>query len=291
MTEFKNLYLKGLNKTKDSSLIVCGIVRDCSSEIRRNISCIEKICSRFRKYEILIFENNSIDDTKDILEKWSIKNKNVKVFCSDFDETIYKNIPTPKEFNSSNSRRRIEKMVNYRNLYMNYIYEQKIESDYLMVVDLDVTKINIKGVITSWGFDQKWDAITSYGYSISPKLKRRYHDTYALVEYGLENIPQSEDTIDKNRYRWNFLKKNMPLFKVFSAYGGLAIYKFEAIKNMNYQLINNLSGGVEVRCEHYSIYKQMKEKGYTQTYINPNMQILYQALTPKFIINKIIGSF
>jgi len=287
MTSYNQLYRQGIQYTKDKTVLFCGIVRDCEKNLSRNIPVIEKIAAYFKSYQVIIFENNSKDRTKQILTTWGKTNSNVHVFINDFDESKYKNIPIPVGYNPAFSKRRIQKMTDYRNMYLEYIEENKLQADYIIIVDMDVRNIDIKGVLSSFGTEQQWDVIAANSHSLSPKFKRRQHDAYALIEDGKEFIPQTETMINENRVSWAFLQKNMPFIRVASAYGGLAIYRFQAIKNLRYKILNNLAGGIEVRCEHFSLYQQMKEKGYNKIYINPNMDILYQKTTLSFILKKI----
>lgn len=276
MNSFKKLYQQGVICTKDKNVAFCGIVRDCAKNLSHNIPVIEKIATYFKSYQVILFENNSKDNTKSILQSWSKLNPNVHVFLNDFDESKFKNIPIPKGYNKSNCRRRIQKMAEYRNLYLEYINSHNIQADYVIVVDLDVARIDVKGVISSFGTKQEWDVIASNSYSRSPRLKKRYHDTYALIEDGTEHSPQTELSIDNNRYLWAGINYNMPFIRVFSAYGGLAIYKYELIKKLRYFVIDNLYGGVEVKCEHVSLHQELNKIGHNRTYINPNMKIKYQ---------------
>ena len=57
----------------------------------------------------------------------------------------------------------------------------------------------------------------------------------------------------------------------------------EAVKGLRYEVYDNEDPRVEVKCEHYSIYKQMKERGYDKVYINPQMRIKYQEVNLKTI--------
>ena len=287
MTLYNQLYQDGIKQTKNKNVIICGIVRDCDKNLSRNIPVIEKIASYFKNYQVVLFENNSKDKTKDILKQWEKKNTNIRVFINDFDESKYKNIPIPDGFNPAYSKRRIQKMTDYRNLYLEYIEKNNLNADYIIIVDMDVRNIDIKGVITSFGTSQQWDAIAANSHSLSPKFQKRQHDTYALIEDEKDMLPQTEKMIDENRISWASLQKNMPFIRVSSAYGGLAIYRFEAIKNLRYKIINNLAGGIEVRCEHFSLFQQMKEKGYDKIYVNPNMDILYQKTNLSFIWKKL----
>ena len=77
--------------------------------------------------------------------------------------------------------------------------------------------------------------------------------------------------------------------RVYSAFGGLAIYRFEAVKGLRYACpsLRNDDDRVEVKCEHYSLYKQMAERGYDKVFINPSMILKYQNLSIKIIFNSI----
>lgn len=284
---FEELYQRGLEFVKDKQVVFCGMVRDCATELKSNIGTIEQIGIFFKDYRIVVFENNSEDSTKDVLAEWSQSNEKVHVECNDFDESHYKDIPLREGFYLSNSRRRIQKYVDYRNLYMEYLDKMTFVADFVVLVDYDVARIDIKGVISSFGTSLEWDVITANGYSLSPKLKRRYHDTYALCESGRENSPQTEEDILKNRDRYAFLRKGMPFIRIFSAYGGLAIFKGDLLRGLRYQIIHNDYDGVEVRCEHFSIFKQLSDKGYYRFYINPNMEIYYQRLSLRLFKKKI----
>lgn len=107
-------------------------------------------------------------------------------------------------------------MVELRNQYMDYIATQKLEADYLIIVDLDVSRLFLGGILSSFKLAEDWDAITANGYSLSPSFCRRYHDTYALTEWGKENIPQDERQIVKNANRYGRLRKMINWFEFFS---------------------------------------------------------------------------
>ena len=146
-----------------------------------------------------------------------------------------------------------------------------------MVVDLDVAMIDLNGVLTSFDEVIAWDAVTAFGYSFGPTLKARYYDTYALTMYGDEN-PQTEQKIADMRYQLASVGNGMQWIRVASAFGGLSIYKMEAIKGLRYEVYDNADSRVEVRCEHFSIYRQMQERGYNRVYINPQMKVKYQEI-------------
>ena len=128
MSYFNYLYENGLKVVCDKKVVFCGMVRDCAKELNHNITTIEKIGSYFSDYRIVIFENNSKDDTKLVLTRWMSNNKRVNAIVNDFDETKYQQIPKDPSYYLPNCRRRIHKYVDYRNMYMVYLDQMDFES-------------------------------------------------------------------------------------------------------------------------------------------------------------------
>ena len=268
---------EGLKKLSNSTLIICGIVRNCGKNLKNNIRTINRLCDLAKDSYIVMFENDSTDNTKQMLTAWANQRKNVHISLNDFNT-----ITIPKKQSVVNpifSAYRNGKMASYRNYYWEYIEKENLPGDYVIVVDLDVKKIDLNGIIHSFGVHYDWDAITANGISraFSSRFRKRYHDTYALVACGLEDIPQTEKSIKDAQYQWAFLKPGMPLIRVVSAFGGLAIYKREAIRHCRYGVLLNNDEKVESRAEHFFFYQQMKANGFDKIYINPSMCVKYQT--------------
>jgi glycosyltransferase involved in cell wall biosynthesis len=235
------------------------------------------ICNRAKNYHVVIFENDSTDSTKQILQEWAETEKNIHISLNDFGTIT---IPAKKDLvNPMFSAYRNEKMAGYRNYYLDYIEKENLPGDYVIIIDPDVRKIKPEGVVNSFSLDYEWDALTANGVSRAPSsfYRRRYFDTYALVECGKEILPQTEQGIRRVQYKWAFMRPGMPLFRVASAFGGLAIYKREAIRNCRYGVLMNEDKKVESRAEHFYFHQQMKERGYDKIFINPAIQIRYQT--------------
>lgn len=274
---------------REKTITICSIVRNAEKGLIKNIPVINQICSLFRDYRIVVYENNSTDKTKSLLSLWkdSLGDKAYFVMEDvDFERTIPK--ASSVACNPFFSRKRISKMAFLRNQYMNVIDQLGWTADYVMVVDLDVAQLYLESILSSFNTKMEWDAVTANGYSMGPNLKRRYHDTYALTEYGDESNPQTEDKIHLLANKYGSLESGDEWVRVYSAFGGLTIYKYEAIKGLRYQVLDNDDKRVEVRCEHYSIYKQMAERGYDKVFINPSMNLKYQDLNFRIVWNTIV---
>lgn len=281
----RNVYSrkKGEKVLANSKIIICSIVRDCAKDLINNIKVINQLCDLSKEYFIIVFENDSKDNTKNVLRKWANERDNIYISLKDLN--LGNTIPNSESTTSNPfySKARIDKMAMYRNQYLDYVDKMNVVGDFIIIVDLDVSNINLDGILHSFGQDREWDAIAANGISLSPKISTRYHDTYALVESGFQNISQTEETIKNNQYRFSFLKKGLTLFQVFSAYGGLVIYRYEVVKGLRYAVLPNDDKRVEVRCEHFGLNKQIQNRGYNKFFINPNMIIKYQKLTLRLV--------
>lgn len=285
-----------MKKPQESNIVICGIVRNAEKGLRRNIPVIVKVLSSFKDYRVLIYENDSVDGTKELLTNWALTHKD-KVVISINQTDPSHTIPSAKSVEGVNpffSRKRIDKMANLRNHYMDMLAEHvdKDDSfvpDYMMVVDLDVAQLYYDSIMSSFESAYDWDAVCAFGYSTSPYLRRRYHDTYALTEWGDQDNPQTEEKVRRNADKYGKLKPTDDWVRLASGFGGVAIYRYEAVKGLRYVVpsLPNDDKRVEVKCEHFSLYKQMIECGYDKIYLNPTMVLKYQDLTFNIIWNSL----
>jgi hypothetical protein len=268
----------GYEKMSSSSVTICSIVRDCNKNLRKNIPVIEMIRDCFKTSNVIVFENDSSDGTKNTLSKWKREYQNVNIYCENYrQQTIPKE--TSNGVNRYYSEYRMIKMTKYRNKYLSLLNaKSSFKADFVIVVDLDIGKININGIAHSFGLSDQWDVVCSNGYFYDALFRKKYYDSYPLVELGNEDNNQTEKTIANNRVIWSFIKPGMPLIPVYSAYGGLAIYHFDVIKNRKYSVIKNNDNRVEVRCDHFSLCQDIRKAGFSRIFINPAMSLNYLRL-------------
>ncbi len=278
----KKIIEDGISEMNTKAIAICSIVRDCNKNLTSNIPQIEELRKLFKKSFVIIFENDSIDATKETLKNWSEKSENIYCVCEDQNEkTIVKQ--KGDSFNRYFAEYRISRMANYRNRYLQKIEDLQIDVDYVMVIDLDIEKMYLSGIIHSFGLSKYWDVITSDGYSFNPLGRKRYHDSYACVELGMENVTQTEESIVCNQKKFRNLKSNFPLIAIFSAHGGMSIYKKEAIINKRYKVYHNDDTRVQVKCEHFALCSDIRDSGFNRIFINPAMKLRYQSIDFKMI--------
>ena len=85
---------------EESSIIICSIVRDAEKGLKKNIPVIKELCKHFRDYQIIVYENDSTDDTKTLLQKWMEEDKQHVVALLNNTDSI-KTIPSSKSVNAN----------------------------------------------------------------------------------------------------------------------------------------------------------------------------------------------
>lgn len=273
-------------------LVVCALARDCAASLEQNIPKIERLRSRFSEAEVIIFENDSKDNTKQRVEEWSAMSTGVNLISENyFTETIKErdqNNPSP-----GTSIHRIQKMAKYRNRYIEWINQQSSACDYVLVIDIDVRYFSVEGVVDAIkNAPTGWGGLFAYGYTDSRLMKLRfykvYHDLYALLIKRPTSLPYvTFPQMFKNSKAIKSNIKDQPYYPVASAFGGIGIYKFEAIKGLKYTCERNRDDVVEAICEHIPFNLQVLDRGF-QHYICKNMEVYYGETSKIMVLRNVL---
>ena len=290
MKRFQNRVQRGRELMKNSTVVICSLARDCEQSVKQNIPKIEKLRNSFNNSHVVIVENDSKDNTKGVLSEWASNSNNVHVISQDFGTiTIPKDSfshPKSKYF----SEHRIQKMAEYRNIYLDYIRVNNLNPDYLIIIDLDIYSFSIKGIESSFGFEKKCDSINANGKKVTPQspLKPVFYDTYAFQEWG-DMKPLQYETLKYNQLKFGKLEKTDNFFRVKSGFNGLAIYKWDAISQLSYKAVPNHDPVVLYKCEHVTFHEEMNKKGNTKIFLNPAMIVKYEKVGLKLYLAKLMA--
>lgn len=269
----------GRERMASASVAVCGIVRDCATALARNIPAIEAVRAQCGHSWVVIVENDSLDGTECVLQHWQKAQPDVHVICADGVGQGAAPVPQPGP-PSPYSRHRIERMAAVRNLYLEYVETQLPQAEYILVVDLDVERVDLAGIADTFGQPTPWDAITANGRSLAGFRRfwqgYLYYDTYAFRR-SEDVSPQTWPAILKNQRELQRLRPGLPLLPVASAFGGLAVYRREALRGCRYIVSDNADAYVQVLCEHVGLHQQMAARGHHRIYVNPAMVVWYET--------------
>lgn len=261
----------GRQKASEQSIIICGICRDVINNLKFNIARIEKIGELFREYKVILYENDSKDGTKKLLKDWGEANKNVFIISEDLGT---------QKFTSVASFERASLLAECRNKYLNFMNE-RFDSDYVMMLDVDISGgWSYEGICNTVGHID-WDVVGSNGllYGLvdehgnivhsGDRAGRVFYDTYAFRRVSHPE-PHSSEEINQLVY-----SRGEPFVKVSSCFGGMAIYKRDAVRDVVYRS----EPPNKAACEHAYFHFDMAKLGFDKIYINPSQITLYSPVS------------
>jgi hypothetical protein len=262
----------------NKNIVIAALARDCEQSLRVNIPLIESFRKQFLSSQVVVIENDSIDRTKDLLNDWKLSSNQVTIISNDYETNT---IPSKSDsiLNPMTSSHRIEKMLSYRNQYLDYISDLNQAIDFVIVIDIDVSEISMSGLIhVINAFDDKTGAIFSNGISVKQTvfgLSEIYYDIFALYEYPQKDeYSYSPECLGRTFKSINKKIKREPFYKVISAFGGVGVYNYQAIKGLRYKNVLNPLNEKESICEHIPFNQEIIRRGFNN-YIARDFKVFY----------------
>ena len=259
-----NSYKISVNTIKQKSVVITGCCMNVEKYIKNNLDIIEKIGQQFKEYKVVIYENDSIDNTREIL----IDNK------KDNYHYIFEN--------NISIKKRTERIAYCRNKILDFVNTNFIHFDYMLMLDLDdiIASGELSNTIHScflYNTDQ-WDAMfancSDEYYDIYALRKKNYlttccwNNVYLARRNGIPHYIAYIECIQK--YIINY-PINTKLIPVISAFGGAGLYKIKSIENSKYLGVEESHIDKQI-CEHVPFHQSFIDRG-SKLYINPRMLI------------------
>jgi len=299
--DYANRIKMGEEEAKATSVIFCGMCRDVGSVIDATISRIYKTAKLFKDYRIVLYENDSKDDTV----------KKIKMF-SDIDSkfTLISESRETSNWKEKDDHclglSRATELADCRNEYMDHISSMEDLDDfkYVIVLDLDIIGgWSYEGILHSLSFLssnqpvrdsdthellglESIDAVTSNGVLTEPNnvvpLENRamWHRPKALLFFDIWAFRFHGQPLIQERAlsRNNFINidRGQPPFAVESNFNGLAIYKTSPFVNFRYSASKPPEQGFTVNCDHPSLHRAMNEAG-CNIVLNPSMIVSFSS--------------
>jgi len=223
----------------NKKVIICGVVKNVEKFIRNSIGISINTGELFEDYRIIIYENNSTDNTKEILKEFKNGNEKIRIISETIDdEEIKRNskIWAYTEITGSDHPCRMEQIANARNKVIDEIKKPEYdEFTYIIMIDLDTNHLDPNGIIDSFNNRDlnSWDVIYANGLDNSGY----YYDKYALrsksniFAFGAE-LYGDDFYLYTNSLMIKFDEPN--LIPIVSAFGGIGIYKKAVFDNCRY---------------------------------------------------------
>jgi|GEM_PF-6856592 len=239
--------------TKDMStvpLVICGCCRDVATHLPRVLESMHRIGRQFRAYRIIVFENDSRDDTRRILEAERQR------FPAIIQLLLEDGLPSPK---------RTERLAYIRNKLLDAARSADPGHQGLLLM-MDMDDVAGEGTLaetihTCFHYPfESWDTLAT-------NRRLVYYDIWALriarhLEFDfVERCERDRSMEGQRKYFLQFrrqIRKSDRLLPVLSAFGGAALYKMSALSGKHYIGLN--AEGREI-CEHLSLHAQMIAEG------------------------------
>eukprot|EP00466_Bigelowiella_natans_P001393 jgi/Bigna1/77652/fgenesh1_pg.49_\ len=245
-----------------TSIILTGVCRDVEAFLPKVLSNILKITSAFSRSLVVIFENDSKDQTAGMLKGWAI-NRNVVLLTGD----------------GLGEGRREARLAMARNSILSYIREKELflKYDYWINIDMDdilsFSDISPEVFQTTLTDTRSWDVVCANTW---PEW---YYDRLALrtVEGPVksEGCPDDSDC-HENRpinlsawFKGTNLGQGIPSsypswLSVESCFGGLAIYRLSTVG------ASNCTYDGKDDCEHVPFHGCINRNG-GEMFLNPSL--------------------
>lgn len=251
------IYIKSKNNSENFTdklpynVVIVGCARNIDKYLDNTKNKLLMLKSLFAQTRIIFYENDSTDETLNILQKWKEEN---------FIELI-----TEKDVKGT----RTERIAHGRNI----LYNEAMKNDFdlYIVIDLDdvINDLSEDGIKSCFEMKEDWGMLGA-------NQKDKYYDLWALRTYDnwmpfdcyadCFKTESDEEFCVNSRFR-NIPQNSDPI-NVKSCFGGVGIYKKKYIHNCSYG--SGLNSNNLPMCEHVSFNEGVLNNG-GKIYINPKL--------------------
>lgn len=258
---------RGFSVMRRRRIVFCALCRNVEPYLRgKLIQRIETTGNCFADYRVVIFENNSDDRTRPLLEAWSRRNRRVVLL----DDEAQEKTKVLYQYGSV-SNDRIRRMCRYRRVYHDYVTRKYADFDHVIVLDVDHSGgWALDGIADTFAREYKWDGVAANGVFAVP-------GTFGLIFIPYDGLAhKSRDRVVSRRNQIEFVRyyledllskrlydkrRGDAWIRLQSAFNGMAIYKMEAFLRSRYRVRHN--------CEHIGFHETMQ-----RFFLNPSLLLL-----------------
>lgn len=246
---------RGYAAMADSRVAITGLARNIGRVLPLTIQRIENLGRCFGDYRVIVYENDSTDDTRLELARWSRGNRRIHLVTEVLADPVN---PTTR------CLARAARMARYRKRCQEEVLEQCRPFDAAIVIDFDIQGgFSIDGIASTFGHTG-WDFVGANGLicrrdGFTMNALRQY-DTWAL-RFDPDLTPLS--TREAAGYVYD---RGAPLVPVTCCFGGLGIYAMEAYAAGIYS---------EDDLEHATFHRSMIAAGHSRLFLNPSQLVIY----------------
>jgi Cryptococcal mannosyltransferase 1 len=247
------------------SVVIAGCARDCEAFLPAVLQNISRIANLYSQAAFVFVENDSRDNTREILHRWLNERANSFLVCL--------------TGLTAQERRRTARLSIARNAYMEAVhYHHLAKLDHLLVLDFDIVNTNVISEDSLTAAIRFLDSSPQNAAVFANQLP--YYDIWALrhdvwcPEDCWAQIANRRPYLPRHRAIERYftsrqirISPDSPPVAVRSAFGGLGIYKLDFVRAARY--VGLLDDGSEI-CEHVAFNEAAVRAG-GMLYIYPRL--------------------
>lgn len=253
--EYERRVELGQRRMSSTTAVISGLARDVAGILPLTIARIEQMGLMFADYRVVIFENDSRDETARLLTDWAERNHRVDVTIERRGDPV-----NPM----TRCLKRAERMAYYRNQCLETIRFRYSGFEHVLIVDTDLSGgWSRDGLANTFGHDD-WDFVGSNGL-IFKRVGLKFN---VLMQYDAWAYRDDESFTAFTTRQVNDMSftRGEPLVPVTCCFGGLGVYLMPAYLAGQY-------AGHDV--DHVTHQQVARPQGFTRTFLNPSQIALY----------------
>jgi hypothetical protein len=260
----------GKKKAAQSRIVIGALARDVRSTLEGMKKKIQGLGSLFKDYRVVIFENDSTDGTRLLLQKWQLENPKIQLLtcCEDGDCECRLSVKNLHRVGME-SPQRMDKLRHFRQRVLRHVQKHYSEFDYYMIIDFDLPGAIYRDGFLSTFSRSDFDMVFARGLTTFPIINTALYDgiAYLSATDSFDNDSNDLETAIEINKDLRSLRIGGPWAPARSGFNGMAIYRMKSILNATYVLPN----GKKHRCEHIDLHYDMYQKGHRRIFYNPSM--------------------
>jgi hypothetical protein len=243
--------------------LIVGLASNCEDKLRGDIDALLRAVGNSHTLSWLIVESDSVDNTANVLKEIADEVPNFRVFNLGF---LRKSLPL-----------RTQRIAHCRNMYLTELQSNSLYAgvNYVIVADLD----GVNGQLSRSGLSSCWER--SAWEVCTANQRGPYYDIWALrhslwspgdcwkqYEFLVAHGVRKEKAREAALYsKMIIVDEQCEWIEVDSAFGGLAVYRREALNGVEYMGFDETG---EAICEHVPLHRLIKANG-GRIFINPRL--------------------
>lgn len=248
-------------QTANIDLAVVGVARNCAHSLQRDVAALEAATRAFRRVHFLVVESDSTDGSVEVLTALNAAMPNFRYLALGSLSAAH-----PK---------RTDRIARCRNAYLEELRSNPLYAavSHVLVTDLDGVSRDIDAAAlgTCWASEVPWSACTANQGDVYYDIYALRHPFWCPVNVWREHAAlkpllgrRAADDICVFS-RMVHIDASRPMIEVESAFGGMAVYRRDALLAAHYV---GLSEDGEEVCEHVALHATMRARG-SRIFINP----------------------